>query len=58
MIIKIGIFLIFLIVLIFFLLYKFYNNSDNIHKVYGKIAKNDAEKIKGLMYRKDKLKYN
>ena len=58
MIIKIGIFFIFLTVSIFFLLYKFYNNSDNIHKVYGKITKTDAEKIKGLMHRKDKLKYN
>ena len=58
MIIKIGIFLIFLTISIFFLLYKFYNNSDNIHKVYGKITNTDAEKIKGLMHRKDKLKYN
>ena len=58
MIIKIGIFFIFLTVLIFFLLYKFYNNSENVHKVYGKIANTDAEKIKGLMHRKDKLKYN
>ena len=58
MIIKIGIFFIFLTVSIFFLLYKFYNNSDNIHKVYGKIASNNAEKIKGLMHRKEKLKYN
>lgn len=58
MIIKIGLFLSFLVILIFILLYKFYNNSDNIHKVYGKIAKSDTEKIKGLMYRKKKLKYN
>lgn len=58
MIKKIGLFLSFLILSILFLLYKFYNNSDNIHKVYGKIAKNDKEKIKGLMYRKEKLKYD
>ena len=58
MIIKIGLFLIFLSILILFLLYKFYNNSDNIHKVYGKIAKNNTEKIKGLMYRKIPLKYD
>ena len=44
MIIKIGLFLSFLVILIFILLYKFYNNSDNIHKVYGKIAKSDTEK--------------
>ena len=58
MIIKISIFLSFLTILTFFLLYKFYNNSDNVHKVYGKIASNDKEKIKGLMYRKVKLKYD
>ena len=58
MIIKIGIFLVFFIVLIFYLLYKLYNNIDNVHKVYGKIAKNDAEKVKGLMDRKTPLKYN
>ncbi|MDA7663707.1 DUF192 domain-containing protein [bacterium] len=58
MIIKIILFLVFLSISIFLLLYKFYNNSDNIHKVYGKIANTDMEKIKGLMYRKEKLKYN
>ena len=58
MIKKIGLFLSFLILSILFLLYKFYNNSDNIHKVYGKIASSNAEKIKGLMYRKIPLKYD
>jgi uncharacterized protein len=58
MIIKIALFLSFLIISIFFLLYKFYNNSNNVHKVYGKIAKNDMEKIKGLMHRKIPLKYD
>lgn len=58
MIVKIVLFLSFLTILILFLLYKFYNNSDNVHKVYGKIASNDKEKIKGLMHRKEKLKYN
>jgi len=58
MIIKIVLFLSFLSISILFLLYKFYNNSDNVHKVYGKIAKKDTEKIKGLMYRKIPLKYD
>lgn len=58
MIIIISIFLSFLTILTLFLLYKFYNNSDNIHKIYGKIASSDVEKMKGLMYRKDKLKYD
>ena len=58
MIIKIGLFLVFITILIIILLYKFYNNSDNIHKVYGKIASSDMEKIKGLMYRKIPLKYD
>lgn len=58
MIIKIILFLSFFAILTFFLLYKFYNNSDNIHKVYGKIASSNKEKIKGLMYRNEKLKYD
>ena len=57
MIIKITLFLIIIILIILYLLYKFYN-SDNIHKTYGKVAKTDVEKIKGLMHRKDILKYN
>ena len=44
-----------LIIAIFF--YKF-NNIDNIVKVYGKIVKTEKEKITGLMYRKNELKYN
>ena len=44
-----------LIIAIFF--YKF-NNIDNIVKVYGKIVKTEKEKIAGLMYRTNKLKYN
>jgi len=58
MIIKITLFLIIIILIILYTLYKFYNNSDNIHKIYGKVAKTDIEKIKGLMHRKDILKYN
>ena len=58
MIIKITIFLIIIILIILYTLYKFYNNSDNIHKIYGKVAKTDIEKIKGLMHRKNSLEYN
>ena len=47
-----------IIIIIFYLLYNFYNNSTNIHKVYGKVTKTDAEKVKGLMHRKEKLKYD
>ena len=58
MIIKITLFFIIIILIILYTLYKFYNNSDNIHKIYGKVVKTDIEKIKGLMHRKEKLKYN
>ena len=58
MIIKITLLLIIITIIILYTLYKFYNNSDNIHKIYGKVAKTDKEKIKGLMHRKDILKYN
>ena len=44
-------------IIFLYLLYKFYN-SNNIHKIYGKVAKSDIEKIKGLMHRKDILKHN
>ena len=57
MIIKITLFLIIIILIILYTLYKFYN-GDNIHKIYGKVVKTDKEKIKGLMHRKDILKYN
>jgi len=50
--------LIIIILIILYTLYKFYNNSDNIHKIYGKVVKTDLEKIKGLMHRKDILKHN
>jgi len=46
-----------LIIIIAIFLYKF-NNIDNIVKVYGKIVKTEKEKIAGLMYRTNKLKYN
>jgi len=56
MIIKITlIFAIIIIIIAFF--YKF-NNIDNIVKVYGKIVQTEKEKMTGLMYRKNKLKYN
>ena len=50
--------MIIIILIILYTLYKFYNNSDNIHKIYGKVVKTDVEKIKGLMHRKDILKHN
>ena len=49
--------MIIIILIILYTLYKFYN-GDNIHKIYGKVVKTDKEKIKGLMHRKDILKYN
>ena len=50
--------MIIIILIILYTLYKFYNNSDNIHKIYGKVVKTDLEKIKGLMHRKNSLGYN
>ena len=32
--------------------------DTRIHKIYGKVAKNDKELQKGLMFRKDRLKNN
>ena len=32
--------------------------ETRVHKIYGKVAKNDKELQKGLMFRKDKLKNN
>ena len=49
-----------IIVFIIFILifYKYLNTKTRIHKIYGKVAKNNKELIDGLMYRKNKLKYN
>ena len=58
MIIEIILTISIIIIIIIYLLYKFYNITTNIHKVYGKITKTDSEKVKGLMHRKEKLKYN
>ena len=52
-------FILFLTLIFFiFLIFNIFNRSTNIHKIYGKIVKNKEDIKKGLMHRKDKLKYN
>ena len=50
--------IIFILIIIIYILYKYFTTEARIHKVYGKVAKNDKELQKGLMFRKDKLKNN
>ena len=58
MIIEIIIEIIIILIIIIYVLYKYFMTETRIHKIYGKVAKNDKELQKGLMFRKDKLKYN
>ena len=45
-------------IIIIYILYKYFMTEARIHKIYGKVAKNDKELQKGLMFRKGKLKNN
>ena len=50
--------IIIILIIIIYVLYKYFMTETRIHKIYGKVAKNDKELQKGLMFRKDKLKNN
>ena len=50
--------IIFILIIIIYILYKYFTTDARIHKIYGKVAKNNKELQKGLMFRKDKLKNN
>jgi len=50
--------IIFILIIIIYILYKYFTTDARVHKIYGKVAKNNKELQKGLMFRKDKLKNN
>ena len=50
--------IIIIVIIIIYILYKYFMTDTRIHKIYGKVAKNDKELQKGLMFRKDRLKNN
>ena len=50
--------IIIILIIIIYILYKYFTIDARIHKIYGKVAKNDKELQKGLMFRKDRLKNN
>ena len=54
MIIKIII----LLIIVIYIIYKYFSTKTRVHKIYGKVAKNDKELQKGLMFRKSRLKNN
>ena len=47
-----------IIIVLIYIMYRYFSDETNILKIYGKIAKTDIEKIKGLMHRKNRLEYN
>ena len=47
-----------ILIIIIYVLYKYFMTETRVHKIYGKVAKNNKELQKGLMFRKDKLKNN
>ena len=50
--------IIIIVIIIIYILYKYFTTDARIHKIYGKVAKNDKELQKGLMFRKNRLKNN
>ena len=50
--------IIIILIIIIYILYKYFTIDARIHKIYGKVAKNNKELQKGLMFRKDRLKNN
>ena len=52
------IYIIILVILLFYMIYRYFTSGYNIHKIYGKVAKNSDELRDGLMHRKNKLKDN
>ena len=50
--------MIIIIVLILLVIFLIFCNNQNNHTIYGKVGRTISEKKRGLMYRKNKLKYN
>ena len=50
--------IIIIVIIIIYILYKYFTTDTRIHKIYGKVAKNDKELQKGLMFRKNRLENN
>ena len=47
-----------IIIILIYIIFRYFSDETNIHKIYGKIVKNKKEITNGLMFRKNKLKYN
>ena len=50
--------MIIIIVLILLVIFLIFCNNQNNHTIYGKVGRTISEKKRGLMYRKNKLKYD
>ena len=50
--------IILILIIVIYIIYKYFSTETRVHKIYGKVAKNNKELQKGLMFRKDKLKNN
>ena len=50
--------IIIIIIIIIYIIYKYFSTETRVHKIYGKVAKNNKELQKGLMFRREKLKNN
>jgi len=47
-----------IVVLVVMLLFLYWMNMKKEHNIYGNVARNEEDIKKGLMWRKDKLRYN
>ena len=47
-----------ILIIIIYVLYKYFMTETRVHKIYGKVAKNNKELQNGLMFKRDRLKNN
>ena len=50
--------IILILIIVIYIIYKYFSTETRVHKIYGKVAKNNKELQKGLMFRREKLKNN
>ena len=50
--------IILILIIIIYIIYKYFSTETRVHKIYGKVAKNNKELQNGLMFKRDRLKNN
>jgi len=50
--------IILILIIVIYIIYKYFITETRVHKIYGKVAKNNKELQNGLMFKRDRLKNN